>query len=131
MSLFTTMLGAAAAAAGGASAPTNAVAPSITGSPTVGSTLVANAGSWNGTPTPSTTGEWDRSSNPSTGAYTLLQSTATNYIVTAADLGKYITVLITAKNASGTATARSTSVGPIVDSSGPPAPVSPPVITTP
>ena len=111
-------------------APTNSVAPSITGSPTVGVALSANAGSWDGTPTPVVTaGEWDRSSNPSSGAYTFLQTTSSDYIVQAADIGKYITVLITATNPSGSASARSTSVGPVVDSVSPPGPVSPPTIS--
>lgn len=110
--------------------PTNSVAPSITGSPTVGATLVSNGGAWDGVPTPVVTdGDWDRSSSASTGAYTFLQKTTGDYVVQAADIGKYITVLITATNPSGSATARSTSVGPVVDSVSPPGPVSPPTIT--
>jgi 5-hydroxyisourate hydrolase-like protein (transthyretin family) len=67
----------------------NTVRPSITGSPVVGSTLTASAGAWSPTPTEYYY-DWLRDGEFIHGSYD------STYTLTAADLGKSITVLVTA-----------------------------------
>jgi hypothetical protein len=86
------------------SAPTAAVAPGslagaatvITGTPRVGSTLTAKPGNWSPAPV-NLSYQWYRSGVTITGA------TASTYALTAADLGKTVTVKITARKTGYTA----------------------------
>ncbi|HLY82957.1 MAG TPA: hypothetical protein VKQ71_08220 [Acidimicrobiales bacterium] len=115
-------------------APTNAVAPSITGTTQVGAILTGNAGSWNGAPTPSEAMIWQSAADAvGTGGYTTLTIGVNNangtYTLQGGDNTRYITVFITSTNAAGTATARSAAVGPVTTPVSPPGPVAPPVIT--
>lgn len=114
-------------------APTNAVTPTVTGSPTVGVVLASNAGSWNGTPTPFETQLWQRSADGSTGWASISPQPNPKdfYTLAAADLTGYVSIFVTSTNTAGVATLRSNVIGPVVDSVSPPGPVSPPVITTP
>lgn len=85
-------------------APTNSVAPAISGSPTVGSTLTSSTGTWAGTPTPTYTYQWNRAGSPISG------QTASTYTVVSADIGQNITVTVTATNTAGSASATSAAV---------------------
>lgn len=87
------------------SAPTNTVAPSITGTATVGQTLTAAVGTWTGSP--SYARQWLRNGTAISGA------TGTTYLLIAADQGASISVRITATNAGGSAQATSAGVGPV------------------
>ncbi|PPF58915.1 hypothetical protein C5C13_07165 [Clavibacter michiganensis] len=92
---------AAVIAAPAAKAFTVASAPTVTGSASVGGVLTAATGSW--TPTPAFTYQWTVGTTAITGA------TGSTYTVGTADLGKTITVTITAKLA-GYVTTSKTSV---------------------
>lgn len=87
------------------SAPTNTVAPSITGTATVGQTLTAAVGTWTGSP--SYARQWLRNGTAISGA------TGTTYLLIAADEAASISVRITATNAGGSAQATSAGVGPV------------------
>lgn len=89
------------------SAPANTVAPSISGTTTSGSTLTATNGTWTGTPAPTFTYQWKQNGVNISGA------TANTYVLTASDVGKTITVSVTATNTIGSVIATSASVGPI------------------
>lgn len=85
--------------AASASAPTNTLAPSISGTPTAGQTLTASDGTWTGSPT--FTRQWK--------ADGVAISGQTSSTITLPDnlAGKAITVTVTATNGSGSATATS------------------------
>lgn len=76
-------------------APTNSVQPSITGTAQVGQTLTAVNGTWAGFPALVYTYKWS-----SGGVYN--GATGTTYVPVASDVGKVITVLVTATNIEGT-----------------------------
>jgi alpha-L-rhamnosidase len=65
------------------------LAPQVSGTPTVGSTLTASAGSWN-TAGLGFTFQWSRDGTPIAGA------TGPSYVVAAADVGAGLTVQVTA-----------------------------------
>ena len=101
-------------------APANTVAPAITGTPQEGQTLTASNGTWTGTTPISYTYAW---SDGATGATDTL---------TSADVGKSLTVEVTATNSAGQSSATSASVGPVTPLPPPPlAPTNtqPPVIS--
>ena len=88
-------------------APANITIPSITGIANVGSTLTVTPGTWSGFPVPTLTYQWLR------GATAIAGATGTTYAPVTADVGSNISVTETATNPSGTASATSTSVGPV------------------
>jgi large repetitive protein len=79
--------------------PTNTALPSISGTPTVGSTLTANTGTWTGSPT--FTYQWKRDGVPISGA------TGSTYVVSSADAGHTLIVTVTGTNANGSTSADS------------------------
>jgi hypothetical protein len=93
--------------------PANTVAPAIAGTPAEGDTLTAGTGTWSGTVSLTYTYAW---SDGRTGSMDTLS---------AADVGKSISVTVTAKNSAGGASATSSSVGPVT------APVTVPVPAAP
>lgn len=86
-------------------APSNTAVPTISGTPTVGQTLTATSdGTWTGTPTPTLARNWQRDGVDIGGA------TGTTYVLQAGDATHQISVLVTATNTAGSATASSTSL---------------------
>lgn len=83
-----------------AAAPTNTVAPSITGSAVRDQVLQANVGQWDGNPT-SYGYVWKRDGGAIGGA------TASSYTLVTADVGHVVTVTVTATNGTGSASATS------------------------
>lgn len=89
-------------AQGGApSLPVNTVAPTISGTPTVGQTLTANNGTWTGREPPTFTYQWRAAGVAIVGA------TAKTYLLTASEVGKVITVAVTGRNWRGSASGTS------------------------
>jgi hypothetical protein len=100
-STFSWAVGSAAAA------PVNTVAPTITGTAQVGSTLTAGNGTWTGTPTPTYTYEWLAGAVVTAGVAVggvVLNSVTNTYVPNAADVGKTITCKVTGRNPAGTVT---------------------------
>ena len=87
-------------------APSNSVAPVISGSTPVGSTLTTTDGTWTGTPTPTFTYQWYR------GASSIGGATASTYVTIIADTSLAITCQVTGTNIGGSATATSNSITP-------------------
>lgn len=79
------------------SAPSFTVQPSISGAPTVGSTLTATLGTVSGFPTPVASYQWLRNG--------FVIASGPSYVQTANDLGSRIDLLVTLTNVAGTATA--------------------------
>ena len=103
--------GVIAAAAPTMIAPSDSTAPTISGTTTVGKTLMALIGTWAGTTPISYSYQWvscATACTPITGA------TASSLTLDAAELGTKVAVRVTATNSAGSAQAVSTEVGPVV-----------------
>lgn len=90
-------------------APTITTNPTISGTAKVGETLTATAGDTTGTPPPTSTLQWQRSDNGTSGWTNITGATGTNYTAVSADETKYLRVEQTATNIEGSATATSAS----------------------
>lgn len=84
----------------------NTVAPSLLGTPTRGTLLIGNAGTWIGTPVPTLTYAWYRCDaqvtaavEPQDGCIAISGATALSYRLTDSDLEKYIVFGATGTNA--------------------------------
>lgn len=87
--------------------PVNTVLPTITGTATSGQTLTATNGTFTGDATITYTYQWKR------GGVNVAGATAQTYILSAADVGKIMTVIVSAVNASGSAQAQSTATSAV------------------
>ncbi len=88
-------------------------APSISGVPTissqtqVGETITATAASVTGVPTPTTTFQWQRSDNGTSGWANISGATSSTYTLVSADDTKYVRAVQTSTNAVGSDSANS------------------------
>jgi hypothetical protein len=98
---------------GGGQAPRNTARPTISGDPRVGETLTANDGTWTNNPT-SFAYQWQRCDVDAIVCGNVPGATGKTYGVRAADVGFRVRVQVTARNASGAATANSAPSGIIV-----------------
>jgi len=93
--------------------PTNSVAPVISGTTLTGSTLSTTNGTWTGSPS-SYTYQWKRATATS-GSYSNISSaTNSTYVLTDADIDKYIKVSIIATNSVGASSAELSAATSIV-----------------
>jgi hypothetical protein len=97
---------AAVAAATVSAAPKNTAPPTISGTPKVGQQLSADPGSWSGNPT-SFAYQWQRCDADVAACSNAVGATGKTYGVQAGDLGYRLRVMVTARNAKGSATATS------------------------
>lgn len=88
--------------------PANTVLPSITGTARVGFTLTAANGTWTGREAPVLSRQWKAAGVAIPGA------TAATYVPVVADIGKVITVTVTAINIIGKAIATSTATAAVI-----------------
>ncbi|TQX90251.1 MULTISPECIES: hypothetical protein [unclassified Rhizobium] len=86
--------------------PANTVAPVVSGTTTVGSTLTTTNGTWTNSPT-GYTYQWQRDGTNISG------STNSSRVLVAADNATNLTCVVTATNANGSALATSNALGPI------------------
>jgi hypothetical protein len=93
-------------------APSNTVAPAVTGTVVTGQTLTCSTGTWTGYPTPTYTYQWKRNGVNITGA------TSSTYVLVTADEGTAVKCTVTATNASGNASADSNTVNPTSGAGG-------------
>lgn len=101
------------------SPPVNIVAPAISGSTNVGSTIACSDGSWSGFPPPTFQYQWFRNLTP------IPLANTSNYTLVTADEGQQITCEVTGTNASGTGIGISNTI----TTTSPPANKDPPVIS--
>lgn len=92
------------AGGGGATSPTNSVAPVASGTVTIGGTLSTTNGTWGGSPAPSFAYQWKRA------GVAIAAATASSYTPVAADIGPAITCTVTATSPGGSASATSNSL---------------------
>jgi hypothetical protein len=88
-------------------APTNTAAPSIAGTAQTGQTLTAANGTWTSDTTPTYGYQWERCDALGNSCIAINGATGQTYVVQSADEGKTLRVAVTAKNASGSASATS------------------------
>jgi hypothetical protein len=87
-------------------APANSVLPAITGTAQVGQTLTRSTGTWSGSPTYAT--QWFAAGVAIVGA------TAATYVPVVGDIGKVITVRVTATNLGGSTQATSAATAAVI-----------------
>jgi hypothetical protein len=100
--------------------PTAKTSPKISGKAAAGSELRVSAGTWSGIPEVTTTQAWYRCSKAVAAGATSITSgmgctkisgaSGSSYTVKAADQGKHLTALVTAKNSEGNASSSAASV---------------------
>jgi hypothetical protein len=104
---------ATAAVTAAPQAPTDAVRPSIKGTAVVGQTLSADQGSWSG-PGPITYSyQWMRCDKPGNTCGPISGATKSTYMLTSADAGHALRVIVGAKNAAGQTNATSIATAPV------------------
>ena len=89
--------------------PQNTVAPTVTGTASVGATWTVNTGTWTGSPTPTFGIFWLRCNQPQTttfgqvpsGCVAIDGARSATYVATSADAGKYLTAQIAGQNSVG------------------------------
>ena len=91
-------------------APSNNSAPVISGMAKAGHTVSASTGSWSGSPPISYAYQWQRCSP---GCVNIAGATASSLVLSAADVGHKLRVVVTATNSAGSAPALSSKFGPI------------------
>lgn len=97
-------------------APSNSVAPSISGTSAFSSVVTAANGTWSGNPT-GFTYQWQRASTAA-GIYSNISgATSQSYTVASADIGNYLKVNVTATNAGGSTSVLSAATSQIAKAS--------------
>ena len=97
-------------------APTNTVAPAISGGATVGSTLTTSNGTWTGSAPITYTYRWERTATLlliPLGFQPISGQTNATHVVTSADRRERLRVRVTATNAAGSSSVYTAAVGPI------------------
>jgi len=95
-------------------APSNIISPTISGETSVGSTLIINTGSWNSVSATFNVQWFICSSSIATSCSAITGRTTSSYVITSADVTKYIRASVTALDATGGATVFTSLVGPVV-----------------
>jgi hypothetical protein len=100
-------------------APSNTVAPAMTGSFVQGQTLTATTGTWNGTQPITYSYVWLRCNSGGQSCLNISGATSPTYTLVAADVNRTVRVRVTASNATGAATATSAASPQITAGGGP------------
>ena len=88
-----------------AAPPVNATAPQISGTPRDGETLTATRGTWTGTEPISYAYQWRRCDPGGANCADITGATSQTYTLTAADVGRFVVLSVTARNAAASTTA--------------------------
>jgi len=106
----------------GTSVPRNSSAPTISGTAQVGQTLTASTGSWSYQSTPAYAYQWERCDTAGNNCATVSGSVSATYQVGATDVGHTLRIIVTARNAQGTAAATSAQTAVVGGSTASPTP---------
>gem|GEM_PF-1219641 len=96
-----------------AAAPVNTAVPAITGTAKDGQTLTSTTGTWTGTATITYARQWRRCDTAGANCVDISGATATTFVLSSADVGKTIRVVLTATNGAGSASATSTATATV------------------
>ena len=102
--------------------PVNTTLPSISGTPTVGSRLVANRGTWAGEQPITYAFQWQRCAANGANCGDIAGAGDTEYAVSNADLGRSLRVRVTARNDGGSRSAVSNPTAEVRSTTTPPPP---------
>jgi acid phosphatase type 7 len=94
-------------------APVNTAPPTITGSTQDGQTLTANGGSWSGTTPLSYAYQWLRCDQTGAGCNPVAGMTAQTYVLTPADVGAAVRVIVTVSNSVGSSSTSSSATSAV------------------
>jgi hypothetical protein len=103
-------------------APSNQTPPTISGSATVGSTLTASSGSWNGTTPITYSYQWRRCGAGGSSCSNISGASHSTYVVKSADRGTTLRIRVTARNADGSAQIESAQTSVVTTAPKPPPP---------
>jgi hypothetical protein len=120
-----TATSAATSVVAAAQSPANTQPPTVSGEAVTGETLAADPGTWTGAPAPALTYQWQRCGATCSD---ISGATARSYVVTSADEGSSLRVVVTGSNTSGSVSAASAATATVVAPSAP-VNVSPPAIS--
>lgn len=99
-------------------APTNTVAPTISGTPRDGETLTANEGTWTGDDPMTFAYQWQRCDANGVNCANLAGATGRTYAVQTSDVNNRLRVNVTATNVTGSSTASSQPTAPVTPPEG-------------
>ena len=108
MSVPTAIVRAAAS-----SAPQRTANPTVSGTPQAGQTLTATTGNWNGAQPITFSFQWQRCDANGDSCAAIPGANGKTYVPQAADVGQTLRVVVTAKNAGGSASATSVPTGTV------------------
>jgi hypothetical protein len=100
-----------------ASAPVVKALPSVVGTARAGAQITGLNGTWAGSGTIAYTYAWDRCDALGNDCSPVAGATRATYLLTSADVGKTLGLVLTGKNASGSTAANASLVGPVAPSS--------------
>jgi hypothetical protein len=100
--------------------PPNTQPPTISGTPTVGSTLTANPGTWTGTSV-TFTYQWRRCDTAGNNCTAISGATNSTYVVASGDVGSTLRVAVTGTDATGPNTVVSAQTAAVTAAPAPPA----------
>jgi hypothetical protein len=112
-----------------ATPPALASSPTAAGTPQEGQTLTATTGTWSGTTPITYTYQWETCDPSGLDCSPINGATNSTYAVTPAEVGFTISVLVTATNSAGNASAYSAATAVVQSTSAPAQNTSPPVVT--
>jgi hypothetical protein len=92
----------------------NSGLPSISGTPGTGSTLTADPGTWQGTPTITYTYQWQRCDASGANCTDIAGATGSTYDLTDADVGHTVRVVVIANNDAGASNPATSAASPVV-----------------
>lgn len=111
------VLAAPAAAAPTTAGPVAKALPAVVGTARVGEQITGTSGTWSGSGTISYTYRWDRCDAAGNNCARVSGANSLTYPLTPADIGKALGLVVTAKDASGSAVADAGLIGPIAAAS--------------
>ncbi len=111
--------------------PVNLAPPQISGTAQPGQTLAVSPGTWS--PNGIYAEQWERCDARGLGCQPIAGASGSTYTITSADLGSELTVVVTALNSAGRASAAAVPVGPVTSASrgGTPQSAPPTILTAP
>ncbi len=104
-------------------APSNTVAPTVSGSLVQGQTLTADPGTWTGSPAPAFTYQWQRCDAAGLNCGDIASANAATYQLVQADVGVTVRVQVTGTNTAGNSTTPSAATATIAPAPGPQSPI--------
>jgi subtilisin family serine protease len=118
---YAAMLALGAGSGSTGSPPSASAAPAISGTDQAGQTLTASSGTWSGSTPMTYSYKWQRCDSSGSSCADVSGATSTTYVLSSADVGCTVRIVVTASNAYGTSSTSSTLTPVIAAAPAPPA----------